>query len=59
MRLAPRQKIGWLVVALAVAVVAIPGLAQDRASSLVMSGDPPTFVLMYTGDVIGFIEPCG
>ena len=44
---------------LAVASIAFPGLAQERMTSLVMSGDPPSLFLLYTGDVIGFVEPCG
>ena len=37
--------------------VAGPGIAQD--GGLVPGGDPPDLFLLYTGDVIGFIDPCG
>lgn len=52
----------WIVslsVVTIVGVLAIPGVAQDRGAALVMSGEPPAFFLMYTGDVIGYIEDCG
>ncbi|HXV76433.1 MAG TPA: hypothetical protein VD788_08935 [Candidatus Polarisedimenticolaceae bacterium] len=38
---------------------AAPGATQERTTSLVMSGEPPSLFLLYTGDVIGYIEPCG
>ena len=35
-------------------------LAQNRPpEELVTTGDKPDAVLMYTGDVIGYLEPCG
>ncbi len=29
------------------------------AGALVASGNPPDVIFLYTGDVIGYIEPCG
>jgi hypothetical protein len=59
MRVAWKRWSVRVVMVVAGVVFAIPGSTQDRANSLVMSGDPPSLILMYTGDVIGFIEPCG
>ena len=37
-----------------------PGLAaQEATGALIASGDSPDLFLLYTGDVIGYIEPCG
>ena len=34
-------------------------LAQDSAPPLVAPGPPPNLFLLYTGDVIGYLDPCG
>lgn len=43
-----------------------PGAAAGRRaptaqapSALVASGDVPDLFLLYTGDVIGYLDPCG
>ena len=37
-----------------------PVVAQDAAAgALVVSGREPDLFLLYTGDVIGYIDPCG
>jgi hypothetical protein len=46
--------LGWLVVALA-----SPVAAQQPAGALVISGPAPELFLLYTGDVIGYLDPCG
>lgn len=33
--------------------------AQEATAALIMSGDSPDLFLLYTGDVIGYLEPCG
>ncbi|NIM01072.1 MAG: hypothetical protein GTN89_09225 [Acidobacteria bacterium] len=30
-----------------------------HAAALVPPSDPPAVALMYTGDVIGYLDPCG
>ena len=35
----------------------LPGSAQR--SSLIASGDTSDLCLLYTGDVIGYLDPCG
>jgi hypothetical protein len=58
-----RRKSGkWAILAAAVWLIAaghVPISAQDSAGALVAGGDPPDLFLLYTGDVIGYIEPCG
>ena len=44
---------------LLVALTMTPALAQQKAGGLVKGGKSPDLSLIYTGDVIGFIEPCG
>ena len=46
--------LGWLAVALAT-----PAMAQQPAGALVVSGPAPDLFLLYTGDVIGYLDPCG
>jgi hypothetical protein len=50
-----------LAAALGIAVVGNgSALAQGRTpEDLVQVGDDPDAVIMYTGDVIGYVEPCG
>ena len=31
----------------------------DEAGGLVKGGDPADLIMTFTGDVIGFIDPCG
>lgn len=33
--------------------------AQEATGALIASGDSPDLFLLYTGDVIGYLEPCG
>ncbi len=40
------------------AAVAAPSMAQTRRA-LIASGDNPYLMLLYTGDVIGYVDPCG
>ncbi len=46
---------------LAVAILlASPGLAWGNPDALVRTdGRAPDLFLIYTGDVIGYVEPCG
>ena len=39
----------------------VPAPATPLASpgALIKEGQPPALFLMYTGDVIGYLEPCG
>ena len=46
--------LGWLAVALATPVV-----SQQPPGALVVSGPAPDLFLLYTGDVIGYIDPWG
>ncbi len=32
---------------------------EPTGGALVVGGNPPDLIFLYTGDVIGFIEPCG
>jgi len=36
-----------------------PPAAPQAPEALVREGAPPTVFLLYTGDVIGYLEPCG
>jgi hypothetical protein len=36
-----------------------PRPAQGADSSFFADGPPPDLFLLYTGDVIGYIDPCG
>ena len=38
---------------------AVLGQTESKADKLVQGGNQPDAVLMYTGDVIGYLEPCG
>ena len=33
--------------------------AQTGKRGLIAGGEAPDLILMYTGDVIGYIDPCG
>ena len=41
--------------------IALPatGAAQQDRGGLVPDGDSPGLFLLYTGDVIGYLDPCG
>jgi hypothetical protein len=41
------------------AVVASPRTLDVPDGALVAAGKPPEIDVLYTGDVIGYIEPCG
>jgi len=41
-----------------VAAIAVPSMAQTRRA-LIAAGDNPDLMLLYTGDVIGYVDPCG
>ena len=34
-------------------------LAQTQNAGLILDTEPPGLFLLYSGDVIGYIEPCG
>jgi len=36
-----------------------PAPAQNGQQGLIAGGETPDLILMYTGDVIGYIDPCG
>jgi hypothetical protein len=42
-----------------VSSIATPVAAGDVTASLVSVGSTPDLILVYTGDVIGYIDPCG
>ena len=57
-----RYRKGWILVATA-AVVAVlaPSMGQaiEDTQGLILKTEPPGLFLLYTGDVIGYVEPCG
>ena len=58
-----RRKAGRLHAAACLALLLVglaPRLgAQEATGALIASGDSPDLFLLYTGDVIGYLEPCG
>lgn len=46
--------LGWLAVALST-----PVMPEQPPGALVVSGPAPELFLLYTGDVIGYLDPCG
>lgn len=60
-RLEPPRRLCLVAAALALALTALPAATAQapKGGSLVASGSRPDVVLMYTGDVIGYLEPCG
>ena len=40
-------------------LVPATSVAEDLRQGLVPDGAPPHMFLVYTGDVIGYIDPCG
>ena len=58
----PRGPCNWLGLALAAALLALglaPAPAAQRQESLIAGGPAPDVILLYTGDVIGYLGPCG
>jgi len=62
----------WILVAAAALLVPVASWAQGPADDaaaaevarqgtqgLIMKTEPPGLFLLYSGDVIGYIEPCG
>jgi hypothetical protein len=53
----------WLVPLAALAALMLflhpPAPAQTKKSGLVAGGEAPDLIMLYTGDVIGYIDPCG
>jgi len=39
--------------------IATPAAAGDATANLVSVGSTPDLILVYTGDVIGYVDPCG
>lgn len=58
-----RALAGFLFVAAAAATLAQTAPAGESykkpPGALIAAGDAPEMILLYTGDVIGYIEPCG
>ena len=50
-------------IALVAALALVAGVAAAQVAGskrdLIASGDSPDLFIVYTGDVIGYIEPCG
>jgi hypothetical protein len=55
------MKAFFLAVSVAFAGVALYSAAPatGAAQGLIAGGRPPDLLLMYTGDVIGYVDPCG
>jgi hypothetical protein len=50
----------WIVpLALAGVAMTVPVAAQEPSGALIVSGREPDLFLLYTGDVIGYLDPCG
>ena len=41
------------------AAVPAPATPPENRGALIKEGQPPALFLIYTGDVIGYLEPCG
>jgi hypothetical protein len=55
-----RVLLALLALGVAAGILAPATIAQEKGTpQLVHGGTKPDVVLMYTGDVIGYIEPCG
>lgn len=39
--------------------ISVPAPEAPDTGPLVAPGDPPDLTLLYTGGVVGYIEPCG
>lgn len=57
----PRLRVGSGVLATAVALLAAAAVGHnaEASSGLIPDGATPTVDILYTGDVIGFVDPCG
>ncbi len=53
------RAVGLVFAAAAACLIPAPGVAQDPANDLIVKTEPPALFLLYSGDVIGYIEPCG
>ena len=58
MRPGPRGIAGAVTLSLLGMLAAASG-AHAQQAGIVRDGPPPDLALMYTGDVIGFLDPCG
>lgn len=54
-----RGVLAKLLLLVGVASIAIPTAANNATANLVSEGATPDLILVYTGDVIGYIDPCG
>lgn len=58
-----RALAGFLFVTAAAATLAQSTATGDSykkpPGALIAAGDAPELILLYTGDVIGYLEPCG
>lgn len=57
-----RGRTTWLGLALAAVLIALalaPGPAAESEEPLIADGPAPDLILLYTGDVIGYLGPCG
>jgi hypothetical protein len=48
-----------LLLTLLVLIAPIPAAAQTTRDALIEGGPTPDLVMFYTGDVIGYLGPCG
>jgi hypothetical protein len=53
-RIIPIVAVGLLAI-----VLHKPAPAQGGRRAIVVDGETPDLMLLYTGDVIGYIDPCG
>ena len=53
--------LAWIPLVLLAGLLVAPArvAAQSPKTGLIESGDAPTLMLLYTGDVIGHLGPCG
>ena len=58
MRARSRTHVGMALVFAWVLAGFVPAAAQT-STSLIESGNPADVTLLYTGDVIGYLDPCG
>ena len=63
MSLQVRTSYALIIPIVAIALLAIafhtPAPAQGGGAGLIAGGAPPDLMLLYTGDVIGYLDPCG
>ena len=57
-RIRRRRRVATLLAVALMAASVVPSMAQTRRE-LIASGDSPDLFLLYTGDVIGYVDPCG